>query len=262
MDLARTGAMIIVVLSFWAGPIRADEQAPPDLPDLVTDRPTASASGAVVSDGYLQVEFGAEFANDDQGRELSLPLVLMRYGMADGLEVRFGIPSLSIQWPEGEPDTTDLVPIELGVKYVYPLGEAASIGLLPFLTVQLMGEQYDSIGVGLGARLVWSVEVTDWMSVGGNFGILFTGLGASPSVGDREYLASLAFGFAASDALGLFLEAFCPIVESDAANAPATLDAGLTWLVLPGLQLDVYLGMNLRRAPGGVFAGMGGAYLW
>lgn len=235
-----------------------------EIPEIVTDRPDFTESAASIPDGFVQFEFGAEFGNDDAGQALTLPLLLARWGLGGGFELRFGIPSLLATWPDDEIEAgesqTELGVFELGAKYVFDLSEAVAVGILPYVALPLKGDQYDSIGVTAGAKLVWSVDANDWLSVGGNFGLAFIGLGTQTS--DREYLASLAFGFSATDSLGLFLEVFTQFPEEFSDEAPVFVDGGLTWLATERFQADVYVGMDMRSAPEAVFVGLGGAYLW
>jgi hypothetical protein len=256
----------VVPLLFVAEPVRAAEPLAGDvspeqeIPSLITDRPTFGAAAAAVAEDYVVFEFGAEFGRDAAGEQLLLPLGLVRWGLGDGFELDLGLPSLEAGWPDDEVAQTDVGELMLAARWVVPLSDAVSVGVLPFLTLPLKGDHYDSRGVGLGARLVWSVQATDWLGVGGNFGLLFAGLGAEQS--DREYLASLGLSFALTGALGTFVEVFSVIAESDSDAAPVSVDAGLTWLVTERFQLDVYAGMDVRHAPDVFFAGLGGAVLW
>jgi hypothetical protein len=242
-----------------AGPARA--QAPiGDVPPLLTDRPDFTESAAVVPDGDWQVELGLEWSSQSDGQGLVLPLALLRYGLGAGFELRLGLPSVQFGWPKQAVATTDLSPIELGTKFVHVLSESASIGILPFVRLPLESEQYSSLGAGVGVKLLWAVGLTDWLGLGGNFGLIFAGLGAARP--DRLYQASVSLGFGLSDSLGLFLEAFTEIAEGQPESAPANLDGGLTWLVLDLLQLDLSVGMDLRAAPEAVFGGLGLSYRW
>ena len=258
------GSMILLL--FGAGSVGADEptaggpDAGAESPALVTDRPTFGAAAAAVAEDFVVFEFGAEFGRDAAGEQLLLPLGLVRWGLGDGFELDLGLPSLEASWPDDEVDQTDVGELMLAARWIVPLSDAVSVGVLPFLTLPVKGEHYDSRGVGLGARLVWSVQATDWLGVGGNFGLLFAGLGAETT--EREYLASLGLSFALTDALGTFVEVFSVITESDSDAAPVSVDAGLTWLVTERFQLDVYGGMDVRHAPDVFFAGLGGAVLW
>ena len=264
--MVRTMCWVGVLL--LGAPVFAAGDPPPrpveKVPEIATDRPSFSESAASVPGGFVQFEFGAEFSSDDAGQALGLPLLLARWGLGGGFELRFGIPSLLATWPEDEIEAgesqTDLGSLELGAKYVHALSEAAAVGVIPFVTVPLKGDQYDSVGVSAGAKLVWAVEAADWFSVGGNFGLAWVGLGAISS--DREYLASLTFGFSATDSLGLYVEVFTEFSEEFSEQAPVFVDGGLTWLATERFQGDIYVGMDLRNAPDAVFIGLGGAYLW
>ena len=265
--MVRNVAVLFAAWVLVSAPLAAGqppEAEPEQVPELVTDRPDFTESAASIPDGFVQFEFGAEFGNDAAGQALTLPLLLARWGLGGGFELRFGIPSLLASWPDDELEAgesqTELGRLELGAKYVVDLSDAVAVGVIPYVSLPLKGDQYDSVGVAAGATLVWSVDATDWMSVGGNFGLAFTGLGTSGS--DREYLASLAFGFSATDSLGVFVEVFTVIEERFSGEAPVVVDGGLTWLATERFQADVYVGMDVRSAPEAVFVGLGGAYLW
>ncbi len=265
--MVRIVAVLLAAWGFMSARPAAGQPtagAEEDIPELVTDRPDFTESAASVPDEFVQFEFGAEFGSDDSGQSLTLPLLLARWGLGGGFELRFGIPSLLATWPDDEFEAgesqTELGVFELGAKYVYALSEAVAVGILPYVDLPLKGGQYDSIGVAAGAKLVWSVDANDWLSIGGNFGLAFIGLGTQSS--DREYLASLSFGFSATDSLGLFLEVFTRFPEEFSDQAPVFVDGGLTWLATERFQADVYVGMDMRSAPDAVFVGLGGAYLW
>ena len=258
-------AMVLLLpLSATAGlvePVVPAPEAPEQVPSPNSDRPSFSESSATVPEALLQVEFGAEFGNSELAQSLTLPLVQLRYGLSGGFELRLGVPSVELNWPEKDAASTDLGSLVLGVKYVYDISDGAAIGLSPYLSVPLKGEQYDSVGVGMGAKIVFSADLTDWLSLGSNLGIFFAGLGAEAGVSNQEYLASLIFGFGLPDDFGLFLETWTNFADGD-EHPPWVLSGGMTYLVVPRLQLDIYLGMNLLDAPEDLFVGAGGAYLW
>jgi hypothetical protein len=258
------GLVLLLPLRAAAGlvePVAPGTAALEQEPSPNSDRPSFSESWATVPEALLQVEFGAEFGKSELAQSLTLPLVQLRYGLSSGFELRLGIPSVEVNWPEKDVATTDLGSLVLGVKYVYDISAGAALGISPYLSVPLKGEQYDSVGVGLGAKLVFGADLTDWLSMGANLGIFFAGLGAQAGVSNQEYLASLIFGFGLSDEFGLFLETWTNFSDGD-DHPPWVLSAGMTYLVLPRLQLDLYLGMNLLDAPEDIFAGLGGAYVW
>lgn len=265
--MIRTVAVLIAVWVFAFAGLAAGQPAPgqpEEVPKLITDRPDFTESAVSIPDDFVQFEFGAEFGNDEAGRTLTLPLLLARWGLGGGFELRFGIPSLLASWPKDELEAgeaqTELGVFELGAKYAYALSEAVAVGIIPYVDLPLKGGQYDSIGVAAGVKLVWGVDATDWLSIGGNFGLAFIGLGTQSS--DREYLASLSFGFAATDTLGAFLEVFTRFPEEFSDQAPVVVDGGLTWKATERFQADIYVGMDVRAAPEAVFVGLGGAYLW
>lgn len=82
-------ALVLALGLFLAASLRAGGQAP----ELVTNRPDQTESSETVGPGYVQFEFGWTHSEDNEDGEVtsdSLPETLVRVGVADGLELRFG----------------------------------------------------------------------------------------------------------------------------------------------------------------------------
>jgi hypothetical protein len=231
-------------------------------PEIVPERPTRGASSLAAPLGYVLVEAGLGYRAGEDDQSLTLPLLLVRYGLGGGGEVRVGFTGLEATFPETGAGETRIGPMSLGGKYAFSLGERFDVSLIGMLGLPLRGEAYDSEGVSLAFALTGSLELADWASARANFAVDVLGLGAGSSAQDRIYLASLALGFEASPRVFLFLEGYGEIPEQARDDARAVLQAGFAYRPAPHWQLDGYLGLDLLRAPDAVLAGLGGAVLW
>jgi hypothetical protein len=231
-------------------------------PELITDRPDFTESSRAAPRGYAQFEYGLDYRAGEDAQGFSLPLLLVRYGLGGGGEVRVGFTGLELTFPRDGPGETDVGPLSLGGKYAFSLGPSLDLSLIGMLGLPLRGDAYDSEGVSLTFKLTAALELADWVSLGANFGVDVLGLGASSSAQDRVYLASLVLGFEATERTYLFLEGYGEIPERVPDEARAVLQAGFAYQPAPHWQVDGYLGMDLRDAPHAVVAGLGGAVLW
>jgi len=168
----------LLVLCLWT-PISL-AQVEHSIPDLVTDRPDQTESSAVVPPGYVQLELGWTHEVDEEGGERyesdTLPESLLRIGIGNGLELRFGAPVHEWvdehlpQTPKMEHDGwTDM---QVGLKkYLWEeqgcLPEAA---LLMHLTLPTGAEGHSSERVDPDFRFSFSHELSDRVSFAYNLG--------------------------------------------------------------------------------------------
>ncbi|HOX43759.1 MAG TPA: hypothetical protein PK668_09175 [Myxococcota bacterium] len=231
-------------------------------PELVSERPTMSASSQVAPAGFALFELGLGYHVGEDTQLLTLPRLLVRYGLGGGGEVRVGFAGLEATFPDTGPGEVEMGPLSLGGKYTFSLGESFDVGLLGMVGLPLRGEAYDSKGVSLALALTGEVELADWVDARANFGVDVLGLGAGSSAQDRIYLVSLALGFEAGERTRLFLEGYGQIPELAQDDARAVLQVGFAFRPVPHWQVDGSLGLDLLRAPDAVSAGLGSTILW
>ncbi len=260
------GCSLLLVLA-WT-PARADggdpagPAAPEPPPALVTERPGATESSQAAPHGCALFEFGLDYRAGEHTQEVGVPLLLVRYGLGGGGEVRVGFTGLELSFPDEGPGEATIGPLLLGGKYALELAEGFDVSLSGVLGLPLRGEAYSSAGIGLTFKLGAALAVADRVSLGANFGVDVLGLGAGSSAQERVYLASLLLGFEATERTFLFLEGYGQIPEQARDDARAVLQAGFAFQPAPHWQVDGFLGMDLRHAPRAVVAGVGGAVLW
>lgn len=221
---------------------------------LVTDRPDMTESAVSLAPGLMQVETGFHFENDKVGEfetnYRNLNTSLIRYGLIDGLEFRFGFGYASFSFP----GTTEqgFEPLSFGFKYEL----SRQSGILPEMAVlntfvpDFSGSSEFRPGAWGGEFLgaaAWAFESLD---LGANIGVAF-----EDNTRGALFPYSTAVGFSLVNSLGGFVELFGVLAESESPAHSGNL--GLTFLVNPDFQLDAYYGFGLNERAVDWSAGVG-----
>lgn len=249
--------IILFSVSFF---IHAQEQ----VPELVTDRPDQTESSSVVPHRSLQIETGLYWGNDETETYKQKTLVynstLLRYGLLERMELRLGMEYISDEIEIKNTDTvinsTGLSPLYLGFK-IYVTEEDGWIPEIAFLAgvgIQEAGHKdFRSPHTAPGARFSFSHTLSERFSIGYNLGAEWDGETAIPS-----YYYSFVFGAGLTEKIGAFVEAFGLIPED--GESSHLIDAGITYLLLPNLQLDFSGGLGLNEEAIDSFLSFGLSY--
>ncbi len=225
---------------------------------LVTDRPDFTESAVTVAPGRVQLETGYTVTRVAGQSEHSFGELLVRIGVLERLEARVGINSFVWTAVQGD-DPEGFQDVSLGGKVnLLRSGESRwrpDVGVLLAASIPTGASDVDEghavqpVGV-----LAAGVALTDWLSTGANvsWGYLVDG--------DERYsqfAGSLAFGLAATDALGFYAEYFGFFPELRAGPNAHFLDGGITYRFTPNLQVDGRGGFSLGGAETDSFLGLG-----
>jgi hypothetical protein len=214
---------------------------------IETDRPDQTESSAVVPKGTLQIESGAniEFIKNDLGegvRNLHLPSTLFRVGLTNRVELR--IVNTLIFEQIAAKDVT-----KRGRQFIDDLEAGVKIGLLnnPELATQVAFMSHlimplsinGSKHYGAVNKLLVSHTINESVSLGYNLGYSYLG------DNNNEFTYSIALGFAISEKLGVYCEAFGDGWDLNRWNHSA--DAGINYLCKENIQLDYSFGSGLNH---------------
>jgi hypothetical protein len=226
--------------------------------EIIGDRPDFTESAATIPPFHLQGELGVAYSTTAGEKLLTAPDLLLRFGVADHLEVRLGAPSAETALGSSQA-TTDLGGLEIGLKTTFAVGDKWALGLLPFVVLPLKEDRWSNSGLELGLKGVWAVDLTNVISLGGNMGVAFHGVAPASADFEPEYLASLSMGLSLLKWLGAFVETY-GLMNND-ADVAAVVDGGFTFLVAPRLQLDLHAGVGLTHPARGFDLGAGAIFL-
>ena len=237
---ARVGAAALALLALTAASSAAQEP-------MVTDRPAFTQSTATVMPGVYQIEAGYTFTRFGRTDLHQLGEALLRTGLIEGLELRFGLPSFQSASREdpGGVDESGIGDAHLGMKLgLFESGVAEglpSLALLLGTGVPVGDDFFGADGWEPEAKLALDWSFTESLGLGANVNYAQR----DPDIGDRydEWAASVAVDFPLTQSLSGFGEYFA--IRPDVGGDRDYLDAGVTWLMSRDLQLDARIGVGI-----------------
>jgi hypothetical protein len=236
-----------LLLIFTLCRVNAQEEPP----ELITDRPDQTESSSVIPFRSLQIETGFVLENnsadDFQYKGYAYNATLLRYGLLENLELRLGLAYMGEEWKFNTPDSLSTIkglsPLLSGFKIQICrekglIPEIAFIGglSLPFVAGEDLRSDYTA-GI---MRLSVSHSLSDVFSFGYNLGVEWDGESAAPA-----FFYTVVMGIGITNKLGAFVEGFGSLPEKSPASH--LLHAGLTFLLLQNLQLDLSGGLGLNE---------------
>ncbi|MDZ7743307.1 MAG: transporter [Bacteroidota bacterium] len=229
--------------------------------EMITDRPDQTESAVTVQKSMFQLETGFLYQYDEIGllqiKDYVYNTSLIRYGLLDNLELRFGFGYQARKYTNETIDFENTNrawnPMTFGIK----TNISAQKGMIPQLALlttlnlntagdQVFGEEY----TGMDLRLVAAHQLNDWLGLGYNAGAIWSGGQAWP-----VYFYSVSAGISLSGRLGCFAEVYGYLPEF--SHPDHRMDAGFTFLILDKLQLDLSGGIGLSEISPDYFIGTG-----
>jgi hypothetical protein len=234
---------------------------------LESDRPDFTDSSTTVGYQRLQIESGYTFTQaiggDPTHDAQDLPELLVRYGVAERLELRFS-------WDEGmvfdrftdlnsgrvvtENGSTD---VDFGFKYAISKQNKwrPESAVVVSVSAPVGAPAQSSRQVDPFVNYLYSWEFTKKLSLNCSTGSLWTA-----ESGDRfsRFSQSASVEYELTEKLHVFNEWYAFFRRDSTDNRPQhNYDAGLTYLVTPNFQLDWRAGLGLSETADGFFTGCG-----
>lgn len=220
--------------------------------ELITDRPDQTESSSTVPVGSVQVEAGwLREEIDDEVTSESAPGVLLRIGLTEELELRVGWAGWVEAGIDGSGDA------ELGLKWHLwrAQGNRPDAALLVGTSVPVGSAAVTSDAWDPAFRFAFEHELSSTVGLAYNVGYAWETTeenGRRSREGAAIWTAALGFGL--SDEVGAFIELFGALPDG---GSESSIDGGLTWLVRPNLQVDLYAGVGLSSTAPDSFVGLG-----
>jgi Putative MetA-pathway of phenol degradation len=254
-------------------------------PELVTDRPDLTESSSVVPKGTIQVEMGWSMEElSSPGEDLTahhFPETLARIGLHDRIELRLGWDGG--QWQDLRKDGTNVDSRGIGDMYLGTkislwsedgnlpetgliLGTSVPTGTKCRAAEQLANRRYCSSFNLYSSRradpsviLAMAKTLNERLSIGWNVGTVW--LTEREDDGDLDTfprgIYSVALGISATERTGFFVEFFGDTALSGGSRPSNNFDGGITFLVLPNVQIDASVGKGISSESPDWFAGAG-----
>jgi len=252
----KLGALAVLVL--LASPGWCAAQGSESKP-LVSDRPNFTESPETVPPGRFQVEAGYTFSRKGDEKEHALGELLLRVGLLERTELRLGLNSYV--WRDSPDGLSEgFEDISLGVKIKLVEGAESfeltrpTVGVIVATTLPTgdddIGEDKPQPEIILA--LGW--DLSERLSLESSFKYAY-----ASEEGERfhQFAGSLVLGYALTEKLGVFIEYFGLVPESNDGPNASFIDGGLTYLVNDDLQFDIHAGFGINRTDPNYFAGVG-----
>ncbi|MBN2089392.1 transporter [candidate division KSB1 bacterium] len=208
--------------------------------EMVTDRPDFTESAQVVPSKTVQIESGVEYQNFESFEELSYPNILARIGVGHRLEIRLGLSG----WTNAISHNSDYHLNDLGLEAKYqvtPDDAALPMALILVSTFPTGDDEVSAGATEFGLKFASAYDINNRLGIGFNLGAISVAPG-----NEREIflLGSASLGLGITNKLSAFIETFAEIPPH--SNWQPVLDGGVTYLLSPLAQLDLYLGKGLN----------------
>lgn len=228
---------IIFILIFFTSIVTFSQE-------IITDRPDQTESTVTVGKQNFQIESGIIFQNtkDNSVNSFFGPSTLLRYGISDGVELRFvsQYESTEIGLNGANIDYSGFNDLELGVKIQVLKKENSNteIAFLSHIIIPTGKENLTTNNLGVVNKLAVSHVLIENVSVGYNIG--YDNIEKKSSI-----TYSVALGIRLSNTVGFYIEPYGAWGESNTFES--NLDTGFTYLVNNNFQLDVSYGVGLNN---------------
>ena len=214
---------------------------------ISADRPGFGDGTATVAPGTFQAELGAAAANDDFGTNAELGQLLLRYGVADFLELRGGVGSFALNAPD-----TEYTGTSVGGKLRLFRASLSEVSLVSTWSLPTGTGAFDSESVSQTLKLAYNGALGEDLSFSANAGTALPYDDADPS-----YLFIPTLSFSLADQVGAYVG--YAGFYSTGLNTNY-VEAGVTLLSGPDTQLDVNTGLQVDEYQGAFFVGLGLAH--
>lgn len=244
---------ILLSLLMAAGFCHAQEE----LPVLPADRPGYTWGAEVLPLHKVSWENGIGFESSSDGSHtMTLNSTIIRYGIFDNMELRIGTDFLMFNDGLSTRNTLGIAPLTFGtkIKVFESSNWLPSIGLLAeFQTPHIGSKALLPSHLAPSMYVLFEHSINDWMWLCYNAGVVWDGETATP-----QTFLSLATGFNITDDIGTFVDCYNYLHPEDGNQYMSEI--GLTWMVLPRLQVDIECGLDLQNL--GKYFSIGGGIAW
>jgi len=233
---------------------------------MVTDRPDATESAVTVAPGVFQLESGYTFGTIEGASAHSFGEILLRVGVADMLELRFGVNSY--QWlrtktasAQGLQDSTIGVKLRLLDSGGKTGLRSPQIAVLVSTSLPTGSSLLSQDKLQPEMRLAVGWDLSERLALGANVFYAYTN---DVLVDERFHQAgaTVALGIGLTERWGAYAEYFGAYTVVRDGPREDYVNGGVTFLVASDLQLDARIGYGLNGLDDDYFAGFGSGVRW
>lgn len=212
--------------------------------NINTDRPDQTESSYTVGNGDFQIETGFLVGFEDSGiaetRQIAAPSNLLRYGIMEGLELRFVSQYEFLKRENLKLDGISDLQIGVKLAILNDKTKSTAVALMSHVVAPSGSEGLSNEKTGTINRILVSHDFNETLSLGYNLGYDTYGNG------DGAYAYTVALGKGVNDKTGVYIEPFG--FYSNEEDLKASFDAGITYLLNSNTQLDFSFGTGINHS--------------
>lgn len=235
---------------------RPRAESPPELPEIVSDRPDFTESVPVVQPGLVQAEMGVTLGSEGGTRQISGGEMLLRLGVTRHLELRFGVEGLLAERPPTSDWRHGISDIELGAKVA--LWEEKrflpALSLIPSLLLPTGQESFSSGGLEPTIKLDVGKELA------GGFGAT-ANINFSSVKTDNGRMLQRNYSLSVAHDLPWHFSGYAELIRfsswQPSRHGAWVFNGGVTHPWGPNVQVDIRAGRKLGALGPDWFAGVG-----
>ena len=223
------------------------------VPEMVTDRPDQTESSVTIPRGWLQIETGALMEHDSPTEDNNITNLvyntsLLRYGLFDNTEIRFGAEYMQQKVEVGSTEITEsgLAPVVVGFKtrFTEEKGLMPELAFLGHLTLPKIGaDEFQTDYLIPDFRIAGTKTLNDQFSAAFNIGGEWNGVAPNTNI-----FYSFVIGAGIHNKIAGFIEVYGYVIEEFSPDH--RFDTGLTYLINDDFQLDISGGVGINdKAP-------------
>lgn len=205
--------------------------------ELTVDRPGIAETPFTVAPRNIQLETGFEYYKRGENQLFLMPVTLFRTGLSKSAELRVSVKNITERLDGKE--SKGVSPVTIGIKthIIEQRGWIPETDILADVVIPIGNSSFQPESTGHNILLLFQNDLSDKLAMNYNVGFLWDGF-----YRDEMFTASMCFNYLPSTKIGLFIEYFDFIRKANFEEHG--VDAGLTWLVLPHLQIDLSAGLS------------------
>lgn len=221
--------------------------------DIATDRPDQTETPFVIPRKTIQLECG--FLHEKEGRlkNVEIPSLLWRISLSEVMELRLITTHVNNNIRNGKHEYDGLEPVQLGfkIKVCEEKGLRPNVGYIQHVVIKwLASDNLEASAYTTNFRFAAQHSLCNRLNLSYNAGMKW-----EPGRSSANFIYTLATGFAITDKLSAYVEIFGTMPEKE--KSVHNFDGGLTYLLLPNLQLDISAGAGFKNSSENYFLSTG-----
>lgn len=214
---------------------------------IMADRPGFSTGTYTLKPHEFNVELGYQYAftdNDSEQSTQSLPLMVLRTGLSEKIELDLLWDGLNIDKERNQPATTSKTDLSIGSKYRIYESSQYNLTALGIISLPTGSSPSTSNSIDPLLGILWDYSISDETSL---FGAIQTSSTKVENKRIYDIQAAIGASYSHTESIGTFIEIYTIVPSQSMLDKEKVIDGGVTYLLNQDIQLDFNAGIGLNN---------------